>query len=250
MANARASSRPARFFQGLALAVRSGAEALDGLELRWFTVNFFSHAALAAYERANTGFVFGAMLPDFASMIGARPPGVLHGEIEAGVAFHHRTDHVFHESATFRRLCQTALEALKALGVRHGSARAVAHVGTEILLDGVLAQDARARLAYTQAIEQAVEAELGQYVSWRKTEERARFAELQAALQQRGIAPEYAAPEVVVRSLSRTLASRPRLALEPGADALVLLWVRSAQSEVTESAGALLTEVSHGLWSA
>ena len=60
------------------------------------------------------------MLPDFAGMIRARPPVADHTELAEGIAFHHATDHAFHDSATFRALTAQANAELSAGGLRRG----------------------------------------------------------------------------------------------------------------------------------
>src|SRR5690349_22770486 len=103
---------------------------------RGSSVNFFGHAVMAALENDAPAFVLGAMLPDLSSMAGARIERVHDETVAAGVAHHHRIDHAFHACAPFVRLCSSALETLEARGVSRAAARAVGHVGSELLLDG------------------------------------------------------------------------------------------------------------------
>jgi hypothetical protein len=116
-------------------------------------MNFFGHAVVASWKNPLPAFVLGAMLPDFANMVGTRLSQPEEPALASGVAFHHRTDHVFHENAVFRELVAGARVELSRLGLSRGSARAVAHVGVEILLDGVLAGDEAASAAYRAALE-------------------------------------------------------------------------------------------------
>src|SRR4030095_12773302 len=101
-------------------------------------MNYFGHTVLAVHCGGDRAFVLGAMVPDFAAMIRARPPRVDHADIDSGMRFHWRTDAAFHRSADFRRLTREAVDWLAARGVRSGSALAIAHVGVEILLDAAL----------------------------------------------------------------------------------------------------------------
>jgi len=103
---------------------------------------------LAVRRSADPAFVLGAMLPDFATMIRARPPVTEHAAIDLGMRFHWRTDDAFHRSEAFGDLTHAAVRWLSARGVRSGSALAAAHVGVEILLDAALAGDAPAQQAY------------------------------------------------------------------------------------------------------
>ncbi|MEB2325122.1 MAG: hypothetical protein OZ921_21590, partial [Sorangiineae bacterium] len=124
-------------------------------------MDFFGHAAVASWHGAGTGLALGAMLPDFAGMILARPPPAAHSGITEGIRLHHRTDAVFHDAPAFRELSTRALEWLEDRGLRRGSARAIAHVGVEMLLDAAVADDAGARAAYLGALDEAREAALG-----------------------------------------------------------------------------------------
>lgn len=210
-------------------------------------VNFFGHAALAATDGAANGFVLGSMLPDFASMIGARPPGTEHVDLDRGVAFHHATDHAFHAAPTFQRLSHTAFEELLQLGLGRGPARAVAHVGVEMLLDGVLARDAAARGAYLSALGDAHAFALGRHVRWRNLAEVGRFEVLRAALLSHGVDAHEISVQALVARLSRTLSCRPRLALDVASLPVVAGWVERTAPEVAETSVELLREVRAGL---
>jgi hypothetical protein len=91
------------------------------------------------------------MLPDFATMCGARLAEIDHPELRAGIALHHRTDRVFHASSHFLALCGDARRDLLARGLGRGHAQAVGHVGVELLLDGWLVEQPKARETYAAA---------------------------------------------------------------------------------------------------
>jgi hypothetical protein len=173
-------------------------------------MNFFGHAAIAGLRTDNAAIVLGAMLPDLASMIGARPPRVSHSDLRQGVDLHHRTDEIFHDSAAFRQLSARSFALLMQRGLSRGSARATAHVGIEIQIDAELAVDARARQAYMAALAAARVVEAG--IVW-SADERKHFATLCHTLRSRGVSPRHADPPVLARRIERTLAGRPRLAL-------------------------------------
>jgi hypothetical protein len=102
-------------------------------------MNFFGHVVVATWQPARDArTALGAMLPDLVGVAGLR--GVAPGdpEVARGVALHHRTDEVFHASDTFVSLQTLLRSALEARGIRGGPARAAAHVGIELLLDGLL----------------------------------------------------------------------------------------------------------------
>jgi hypothetical protein len=210
-------------------------------------LNFFGHAAVACWRSELPSFVLGAMLPDFATMIHARPPSTRHVELGRGIAFHHATDAAFHATPTFRSLMARANAELQAGGVRRGSARAAAHVGVEILLDAELAREDRARLAYLAALTSAIEPALALEIEWRDDTQRARFAELCRMLESRGLHAGSVSPELVSLRLARALAGHPRLALDSTAEKVVTDWARAAAPVVAESAPTLLEELRRGL---
>jgi hypothetical protein len=86
-------------------------------------------------------FLVGTALPDFASM-GRVRLGAAAGALGDGIALHHATDHAFHAEDWFVELERELRAALADDGLPDGAARACAHVGPELLLDGALADDA------------------------------------------------------------------------------------------------------------
>ncbi len=210
-------------------------------------MNFFGHAAVASWQTRDPGFVLGSMLPDFATMIRARPPGAGHADMQAGVRLHHATDEVFHDAAAFRELSGEALAFLLERGVTRGAARAVAHIGVEILLDGELACDADACNAYLAAIAASADEELGRFIEWRDADEQARFAALRVGLVSRGIKAEHSSPDVVVYRVARALTGRPRLALRPEDEPAVFDWASWARPRVAARTPGLVAEIENGL---
>jgi len=206
-------------------------------------VNFFSHTVLAVRRSTAPAFVLGAMLPDFATMIRARPPRTAHTDIDSGMQFHWRTDEAFHRSAAFLALTHEAVGWLSARGVRSGSALAVAHVGVEILLDAALAGDACAQQAYRAALEGAAHDELGRFVDWASYEERARFDALRARLLARGAVAGDITADTVAERLRYTLAARPRLALDEASVPTVRDWARTVRPAIDARAPALLQDL-------
>ncbi len=229
--------------RALAARALSGPERAATLP----AVNFFGHAAVASWQTRDPGFVLGSMLPDFATMIRARPPGTRHAELDAGIQFHHLVDDIFHDAPAFRELSRDAFRFLLARGVTRGAARAVAHIGVEILLDGELAHDKSARQAYLGAIDASAETELGRFVEWRDAAERARFAALREGLVSRGIHRDHSSPAVVVHRVARALTGRPRLALDPQHHPMVHEWAAAAQPDVARRAPELFSGIAQAL---
>jgi hypothetical protein len=206
-------------------------------------MNYFGHTVLAVRCGGDRAFVLGAMLPDFAAMIRARPPRVDHAAIDSGMRFHWRTDEVFHRSADFRRLTRQAVDWLSARGVRSGSALAVAHVGVELLLDAALSGDEPAQRAYLGALKGATDAKLGRHLTWTSDVERERFDHLRARLLDRGAIAGDIAPEIVAERLRRALADRPRLALDDAAVLAARDWASAARPGVSACAAPLVHEL-------
>ncbi len=206
-------------------------------------MNFFAHSFIAADRAEHPRFLLGSMLPDLTGMLGARIAELPDSEVRAGVAHHHATDAAFHGSPCFARLCAEAIHTLTTRGLERGSARAVGHVGIELLLDGTLSHDKDARRRYTEALAQANQTPLDQLVVLRNADHhevlRRGITRLIAAPVPQG----YRDPEFVVARLHHMLAPRPRLALREGDLAAVHDWVRSAKAELVSSGPQLLAEV-------
>ncbi len=201
-------------------------------------MNFFGHAAVAAHFRREPEFVLGAMLPDFSTMIGARTPPIAHELVAEGVRFHHLTDGAFHDLEAFQRLSRSAFAFLNGRGLRRGSARAVAHVGVELLIDEVLAQAEVPRSAYISALDVSRTAEIETAIAW-PADARERFASLIARLMERSVPGVPPASQVAER-LRRTLLPRPRLAFELAESVLVEEWIVEARPVVVASGPALI----------
>lgn len=206
-------------------------------------MNYFGHAVLAVRRGGDRAFVLGAMLPDFATMIRARPPRTAHTDIGSGMQFHWRTDEVFHRSSAFRELTHQAVGWLAARGVRNGSALAVAHVGVELLLDASLSTDSAAQQAYLEALAGAAPDDLGGYLGWDASDERGRFDQLRVRLLDRGAIDGDIAPESVAQRLQRALADRPRLALDDAAVLAARDWAHVARPAVFARATPLIHDL-------
>ena len=212
-------------------------------------MNFFGHAVLAAghfsalspalAERDFALSCAGAMLPDFVSMLRLGRPVVLDEHVARGVSFHHRTDHVFHELESFQRLSRDALVWLSADRLPKGPARAVAHIGVEILLDEVLSQELEAREAYRAALRTPLEDGL----SFVTSSDPPRLAALRALLLERAATQLHPSPELVAERIRRTLAGRPRLATDPSTEPHLASWVELTRPLVASAAPELLANL-------
>jgi len=215
-------------------------------------MNFFGHALIAQRNEAARGatraeFVLGAMLPDFGSMLRARPPATTLDELSLGVALHHRTDDAFHGCASFLEFSRQASSFLSARGVSRGTARAVAHVGVELLLDAALARDIPANEAYLSALACASTTRVRSSVHWQTDEFGERFQQLCHRLLARGPVQPTPTSELVAERLRSILEDRPRLAMDERGLSVVRDWVESARSQITSGAPQLLREVEQRL---
>ncbi|MEM7434201.1 MAG: hypothetical protein AAF436_03545 [Myxococcota bacterium] len=200
-------------------------------------MNFFGHAVVAAWKGQDAFGVLGSMLPDFEGMTHVRVLEVRQEALRAGVALHHETDDAFHQSRVFVSLCRVGLDELTELGVRRGTARAVAHVGVEMFLDGLLTSDAGHGSAYDDALRQ----ETHDAVLWE--DQGLAFGKLQRRLRNWGTPHEYRDPTFVLDRLTDSLRTRPRLAILGQQRAAVADFLPRLQQSVEVRAPELLNEL-------
>jgi hypothetical protein len=150
--------------------------------------------------------------------------------VQAGIAWHHRTDHAFHGCAAFLELTDVGTAALRDAGLGRGAALAAAHVGVELLLDGELCHDPDLVRHYHDAL--ASDAEL--------------TPPLRAVVRRLG---EIGTPhwyrdtaEVAAR-LFRILGARPRLAIAPEQLDALRGWLCSVQPAIRDATPGLLAEL-------
>lgn len=212
-------------------------------------MNFFGHAALATqhFEAATppssadelAKLCAGAMLPDFVGMLRLGRPSVTDAVLARGVAFHHRTDEAFHDLPPFLSLSRAAFAWLSARGLPRGPARAVAHVGIEMLLDEPLAEEPRARAAYRAALSLP----LDELLELPTAHDRERLAALRGALLERAHGARNPSPGLVAERIRRTLSGRPRLETDDAGQALLGEWVAQARPLVFAEAPDILARL-------
>lgn len=209
-------------------------------------MNFFSHSAVAAEHFGSISpprpaaelrvLCAGAMLPDFVGMLRLGRPTIHDPVLARGVAFHHGTDAAFHELNSFQRLTRQSFSWLSQRHLPRGPARAVAHIGIEILLDEVLATEPAARDAYRAALG----VPLPSLLEFANPNDAERLAELQAALLTRAATQLAPVPELVAARIARSLAGRPRLALDAAGEVLLGGWVAATRPLVAAEAPEVL----------
>jgi hypothetical protein len=190
------------------------------------------------------------MLPDFASMTGRRLRGSRHPEVAAGVVCHLRADAAFHDSDGFRALWLAGTGTLRERGLPRGPARGVAHVGIELLLDGVLVDDAVVGALYEGALHAGADPDLRSALDWSHEDGDARWGRLQTHLVSEGVPRAYRDAAIVAERVARALASRPRLALDRGHHGEVRRWLSEVQPTVARAAPQLLEQVRDGMLAA
>jgi hypothetical protein len=174
-------------------------------------VNFFGHAAAACRVDDDPSFILGAMAPDLLPLCGAVASSETSPKVAAGKAHHLAVDGTFHTNPAFTSLCAWASGALTEGGVPRGAARAAAHVGIELCLDGVLALQTSARAAYARSLAEADGP--GAPFVWRDEVSDSRWRSLVARLRG-GLVPDaYRDVDFVADRLLGALGRRPRLAL-------------------------------------
>jgi len=203
-------------------------------------VNFVGHAVVAGWAGPRSpGFILGAMLPDFASMCGARLAEAQLADVAAGVALHHATDAVFHRAPVVTGLFREAEARLRERGCRKGPMRAAAHVGVELLLDGVLLEDGRAIYLAGLGAEVAV--------AWRDDDGSPRFAALLARLRSYGAPMELTGGAGVARRVARTLAGRTLLAPDAAERAAIAIVMDELAPRVEAATPAVIKQLRAGL---
>jgi hypothetical protein len=208
-------------------------------------MNFFGHAVVSLWQSHDARFVLGAMLPDLCGMLGIRAvrgEDTPIAELAAGIDFHHRTDAAFHGCDRFVALCSQTVDTLTAQGVGRGTARAIGHVGTELLLDGLLSEQRDARDVYTRALALAVDERLSEHMLVDPEQQARMHAGLQRLL--RGSIPEaYRDPAFVADRLQWILSSRPRLAMQPTDAPIVQKELTRLNEDVAATAAEILDQV-------
>ncbi len=181
------------------------------------------------------------MLPDFEAMTRVPLLEVRDPAIEHGIATHHRTDEAFHRAHRFLSLSGWALSTLSEAGVRRGTARAVAHIATEMFLDGHLVEHSGRTNPYLCAI--ALQTQ--QAIRWQ--DGGAAFEGLRERLNGWGLPADYADPPFVFVRLRDLLGSRPSLAIEDGDALRVARCLPELQRRVGQQARELLDELRDAL---
>jgi hypothetical protein len=183
------------------------------------------------------------MLPDFASMLGARIAGLAHPALRAGADLHHASDAAFHAAPEFVAQLVEASAWLRARGVARGPALAAAHVGIELCIDLELARERDAAQLYTAALDAAADRAVDGAITWRGDEVSPRWQALRTRLRARGAPDPDTSPAQLAHGVARALAGRPRLALDVRGQDRVEEWLAASAAALRNLAEPLLGHV-------
>jgi hypothetical protein len=205
-------------------------------------MNYFGHVALAGRFSGSAEFLFGSMLPDWAGIVGCATPQCAHAAVQLGVSFHLISDAEFHQAPIFRTRVSDICRQLESRGMRKAPARAVSHVGFELLLDAELGKTPIHMAAFQAALRVAGPNAIGAHLKWSSRDASDRFENLRLRLIERNSCRDFFAADRIVDRLVYTLRRRPRLCLlaserdilrewinhhfVPAPDELVSLWVQ------------------------
>lgn len=197
------------------------------------------HVVAAAFADDHPDVLLGAALPDLA------PRGRLHLDdapdaLRRGVALHRRADEVFHHDPRFIAATAALRAELDERGLARGAARAAAHAGVELLIDGVLLGSPTAsdsfrtvwnRLAAGDQIALGVAG----------SDDRDRWEQWLRAVTTRLDPWRHTESVHVAFRIERLLASRPRLALAAG-DQVALAAALDTVSDTVVAMAAAITD--------
>lgn len=200
-------------------------------------MNFFGHAVVASWTDGSAEHALGSMLPDFEAMVRVRLNAVRDPDIERGIDLHHCTDDAFHRAPAFLSLNGQALDELTRAGVRRGTARAVAHISTEMFLDGYLARDSQHVNHYLAALQIDARAAL----DW--GDGGAAYQALHERLARWSRPGDYGEPAFVLDRLRDALARRPALAVRPQDTGALAACLPALRGRVEQHARELLDQL-------
>lgn len=214
-------------------------------------MNLGSHIAVATkIESDSPEFWLGAALPDLGSIGRFRLLGVSDNlDVTRGIALHHQTDDVFHKHSWFterqRRLRTMLLDA----GVGRGAARAIAHVGPELLLDGALLLEPTGQTGLRTQIEAALDSivslqrQLGSLV----LDDSDGWIQHLSQVSAWGTPTDYHDPNAVAQRLHRILGRRPRLRMEPNDIEIAANILRTEWPDIETTALSFVSEIASEL---
>lgn len=196
-------------------------------------------------DKAETGFLVGSALPDFAAMGRFRLTETAEDlSVRAGVDFHHQTDDLFHSHPWFRDNSNQVEADLEAAGIPRGAAMACGHVGVELLLDGrLLDENDGLRASVEGATNSLSEPDFG-LTELVGRDRGADWADHLDKLRDWPLPRDYRSPEGVADRLERILSRRPRLAFDRSQRHVVASVLARNQQTLEAGADELIDDLS------
>lgn len=194
---------------------------------------------------AETGFLIGSALPDFASMGRFRLTETANEpSVRAGVDFHHQTDDLFHSHPWFRDNSNRVEADLEAAGIPRGAAMACGHVGVELLLDGrLLEENDGLRASVEGATDSLAQPDFG-LTDLVDQDRGADWTDHLARIRDWPLPQDYRSPDGVAGRLERILSRRPRLAFDRAQRHVVASVLARNQQTLEAGADELIDDLS------
>lgn len=161
-------------------------------------------------------YLLGTALPDFATIGRFQLTGEpADSSLAAGVDMHHATDNAFHACDWFVTNSQAVRADLERRGVNRGAARAVGHVGVELLLDGHLLASADGLRDRAQRVLELADDEQLELTRLVAEDRRHEWNHHLGRISSWPLPDDYHEPTAVAERLHRILRPRRRLAFDP-----------------------------------
>jgi hypothetical protein len=208
------------------------------------SVNFVGHIATGLRigdDPVAPEFLVGTALPDFAAM-GRTRLGAADGRLGDGIALHHATDQAFHAESWFLDFERELRALLREDGLPDGAARACAHVGPELLLDGALLDDP-AVASGVRTVYGEIAAPDDETVDLAPDGEHDRWRAHLVGVATRLDPSTYRDAAIVAQRLHTITARRPRLAFDTDLVGAVRARMVSVQPRIVSSATDVLDRV-------
>ncbi len=212
-------------------------------------MNLGAHVIVAAGLGDDPVIHLGAALPDVATIGGFRMvPNAGTGRLGEGIALHHATDEAFHGHPWFLTRQKVVFDRLTDGGVRRGAARASAHVGVELLLDGELFGGAEAA-SRAQFVKLAFDHAAGgpDLVELVPFERRPEWLDHLSQLHRWRSPSYFSDPGGVAHRMQQILLRRPRLAMTNSEVPLVASALAEIQPSIIETAEDFVQELTQML---
>ncbi len=191
--------------------------------------------------------MLGSALPDICNIAQVKLQNRSESEdLAQGIDLHHRTDSVFHSHSWFRKIMSETMQNLLDKGVKRGPARACAHVGPELLLDGALLEQHSVRTDTHQAFKH-IPSVLHDLATMVNKTDADRWTTTLTRLSEQPQPTEHGDPELVAVRLERILRHRPRLALPPTSIPLVASTLTEIQPTIRQDAAWLAEDLAQQL---